>query len=199
VGFHHAQRKAGTAATVAEFLQDDWRVAKRLTVNLGVRYTLNFPSTEVNNQGAVFNLQTQVLDFPHTSREVHWGDFGPRVGMAYRIGDNWVIRSGYGMVFFEQSGITTPFTIPQFPFVQTMGRQTQDNVNAAFKLSTGPTVHVVTGDLDAGPILVQEQVPILEGDTVVALRERIHEAEYRILPQAVRVMEARLAKSPAVG
>jgi phosphoribosylglycinamide formyltransferase 1 len=64
---------------------------------------------------------------------------------------------------------------------------------------TGATVHVVTGDLDAGPILVQESVPILEADTTESLRERIHEAEHRILPQAIRLMEARLAKSPAVG
>ena len=65
--------------------------------------------------------------------------------------------------------------------------------------TTGATVHLVTGDLDAGPILVQEAVPVLEGDNVETLRKRIHEAEYRILPQAIRLMEARLAKSPAVG
>jgi phosphoribosylglycinamide formyltransferase 1 len=64
---------------------------------------------------------------------------------------------------------------------------------------TGATVHVVTGDLDAGPILAKEQVPVLDTDTVETLRQRIHEAEYRILPQAIRLMEALLAKSPAVG
>jgi phosphoribosylglycinamide formyltransferase 1 len=64
---------------------------------------------------------------------------------------------------------------------------------------TGATVHVVTADLDAGPILVQEAVPILEGDTVEALRQRVHEAEYRILPLAIQLMEARLAHSPSVG
>ena len=64
---------------------------------------------------------------------------------------------------------------------------------------TGATVHVVTADLDAGPILVQEAVPILEGDTVESLRQRVHEAEYRILPDAISLMEARLAKSPSVG
>jgi phosphoribosylglycinamide formyltransferase-1 len=64
---------------------------------------------------------------------------------------------------------------------------------------TGATGHIVTGDLDAGPILSQEAVPILEGDTVESLRLRVHEAEYRILPQAIRMMEARLASSPAVG
>ena len=138
-------------AHIAEFfIGDDWKVSQRLTLNIGTRYTLNFPSTEVNNQGAVFNLQTQALDFPHTARELHWGDFGPRAGMAYRIGDHWVIRSGYGMIFFEQSGITTPFTIPQFPFIQTLGQQTPDNVNAAFKLSNGPTVQVTDPNPNSG-------------------------------------------------
>lgn len=64
---------------------------------------------------------------------------------------------------------------------------------------TGATVHVVTDDLDHGPIIVQESVPVLSDDTVETLRRRIHEAEYRILPQAIRMMEARLATSPAVG
>jgi phosphoribosylglycinamide formyltransferase-1 len=64
---------------------------------------------------------------------------------------------------------------------------------------TGATVHLVTSDLDAGPILVQEEVPVLDGDTVETLRARIHDAEHRILPQAIRLMEARLAHSPAVG
>jgi len=138
-------------AHIAEFfIGDDWKVSQRLTFNIGTRYSLNFPSTEVNNQGAVFNLQTQVLDFPHTARKLECCDFGPRLGLAYRIGDNWVIRSGYGMIFFEQSGITTPFTIPQFPFVQTLGQQTPDNVNAAFGLSSGPTVRVTAPNPNSG-------------------------------------------------
>lgn len=138
-------------AHIAEFfIGDDWKVSQRLTLNIGTRYTLNFPSTEVNNQGAVFNLQTQVLDFPHTARKLECCDFGPRVGMAYRISDQWVIRSGYGMIFFEQSGITTPFTIPQFPFVQTLGQQTPDNVNAAFGLSNGPAVQATTPNPNSG-------------------------------------------------
>ena len=65
--------------------------------------------------------------------------------------------------------------------------------------TTGATVHLVTADLDAGPVLVQESVPVLAGDTVETLRRRIHGAEYRILPRAIRSMEARLAKSSAVG
>jgi phosphoribosylglycinamide formyltransferase 1 len=61
---------------------------------------------------------------------------------------------------------------------------------------TGATVHVVTADLDAGPILLQEAVPILFGDTVETLRRRVHEAEQRILPEGIRMMEARLGEGP---
>lgn len=64
---------------------------------------------------------------------------------------------------------------------------------------TGATVHVVTAEVDGGPILLQDSVPILEGDTAETLRRRVHEVEYRILPEAIRLMEARLAHSSAVG
>jgi hypothetical protein len=138
-------------AHIAEFfVGDDWKVSDRLTLNLGTRYTLNFPSTEVHNHDAIFNLNTQVLDFPRTARELECCDFGPRAGLAYRIGDSWLVRSGYGMVWFEQTGITTPFTLPQFPFVQTLGQQSQDNINAAFLLSHGPTVVVTPPNPNSG-------------------------------------------------
>jgi carboxypeptidase family protein len=138
-------------AHIAEFfMTDDWKVSDRLTLSLGTRYTLNFPSTEVHNQTAVFNLNTQVLDFPHTARELECCDFGPRVGLAYRVNDSLVIRSGYGIVYFEQTGITTPFTLPQFPFVQTVGQQSQDNINPAFALSGGPTVQVTQPNPNSG-------------------------------------------------
>jgi hypothetical protein len=132
------------------FIGDDWKVSSRLTLNVGTRYTLNFPSTEVHDQGAVFNLGSQVLDFAHTARELECCDFGPRVGLAYRAGERWVIRAGYGMIFFEQSGITTPFTIPQFPFIQTVGQQSQDNLTGAFLLSNGPTVQVTAPNPNSG-------------------------------------------------
>ena len=132
------------------FVGDDWKVSNRLAVNIGTRYTLNFPSTEVNDHAAVFNLKTQVLDYPHTARDLERLNFGPRLGLAYRAGDSWVLRSGYGLIWIEQSGITTPFTLPQFPFVQTLTQQTQDNVTAAFALSQGPRVQPLTPGSDAG-------------------------------------------------
>jgi Carboxypeptidase regulatory-like domain len=128
------------------FFQDDWKVSDRLTMNMGVRWTLHFPSTEKNNQGAVFNLATQQLDYlgvngnSKSARELHFTNVAPRVGFTYMVSAKTVLRSGFGIVFIDQSGITTPFTTPQFPFIQSISQKTQDSVNAAFALSSGPTV-----------------------------------------------------------
>lgn len=138
------------------FAQDDWRVSSRLTTNIGARWTLHLPSVERDNQGAVFNLQTQQLDylgqngFPRSARELHYGNVAPRVGLAYLLTGKTAIRSGFGIVFIDQSGITTPFTTPQFPFIQNVQQKTQDSVNAAFSLSAGPTVAAIPLTPDAG-------------------------------------------------
>ncbi|HEV2689974.1 MAG TPA: hypothetical protein VGV35_15550, partial [Bryobacteraceae bacterium] len=144
-------------ATIAEFFaQDDWKPTARLSVGLGLRYTLNFPSTEANDRGAVFNLQTQRLDFlgkdgfSRSARRLDWGDFGPRVSLAFRVTDSFVIRSGYGLVWIEQAGITTPFTVPFFPFIQSAGQRSQDNINPAFVLAQGPSVQIMPPNPNSG-------------------------------------------------
>ncbi len=138
------------------FVQDDWKVSPRLTLNAGVRWTLHFPSVEKNNQGAVFNLATQQLDYlgqngnSRSARELHYDNFAPRIGFSFLATPKIVVRSGYGIVFIDQSGITTPFTTPQFPFIQNVQQKTQDSVNAAFGLSGGPSVAPIPFTPDAG-------------------------------------------------
>ena len=128
------------------FVQDDVRATSRLSLNLGLRYTLHAPSTEKNNQGAVFNLGSQQLDFlgqngfPQSARRLHYTSLAPRLGFSYLLTPKTVARGGFGIVFIDQSGITTPFTAPQFPFIQSVTQRTQDSVNAAFVLAAGPTV-----------------------------------------------------------
>jgi hypothetical protein len=124
------------------FVQDDWRISSRLTINAGVRYTLNFPSTEINGQTAVFNLQTQLLEYPGDQpvRRLHKTDFGPRLGAAYHLTDRTLVSAGYARVFIEQAGITTPFTTPVFPFLQTVTQRSLNTVSPAFLLKDGPSV-----------------------------------------------------------
>lgn len=55
---------------------------------------------------------------------------------------------------------------------------------------SGVTVHLVTADLDAGPIVLQAAVPVQEGDTVEALAARILIEEHRIYPEAIRLVLA---------
>jgi hypothetical protein len=138
------------------FVQDDWKATDRLTLNLGARWTLHFPSTEKTDQAAVFNLSTQQLDYlgkngyPRSARELHWDNVAPRVGFAFMVTPRTVVRSGFGIVFIDQSGITTPFTTPQFPFIQNVQQKTQDNLRSAFALSQGPSVAPIPLTPDAG-------------------------------------------------
>ncbi len=138
------------------FAQDDLRATDRLTLNLGARWSLHSPSTEKNNQGAVFNLATQQLDYagvngnPKSARTLHYGNVAPRVGFTYLATPRTVLRAGFGIVFIDQSGITTPFTLPQFPFIQNVQQRTPDSINAAFPLHNGPTVAPIALTPNAG-------------------------------------------------
>lgn len=76
-----------------------------------------------------------------------------------------------------------PALLPAFPGLHAQRQALAHGVKVA-----GATVHVVTEELDAGPILAQEAVPVLEGDDEASLAARILEAEHRIYPRAVRAM-----------
>jgi hypothetical protein len=134
------------------FIQDDWKLADRVTVNAGLRYTLNFPSREINGQTAVFNLDTQQLEYPGTEpvRPLKKNNFGPRLGVVYRAADKTILSSGYGLVWIEMAGITTPFTTPTFPFLQTVSQRALDTISPAFVLQNGPTIAPLAATPTAG-------------------------------------------------
>ncbi|MFI5258824.1 MAG: phosphoribosylglycinamide formyltransferase [Candidatus Limnocylindrales bacterium] len=73
-----------------------------------------------------------------------------------------------------------PALLPGFPGAHAV----RDALAAGVKV-TGVTVHFVDASLDGGPIVVQEAVPVLVGDTEETLFERIHAVEHRLLPRAV--------------
>ncbi len=53
---------------------------------------------------------------------------------------------------------------------------------------TGCTVHLVTADVDSGPIVAQQEVPVLPGDTEETLHERIKEVERLLYPEVIEKM-----------
>jgi phosphoribosylglycinamide formyltransferase-1 len=74
-----------------------------------------------------------------------------------------------------------PSLLPAFPGVNAQ-RQALDH---GVKI-TGATVHLVTGELDGGPIVLQAAVPVKDDDSVETLSARILLEEHRIYPEAVR-------------
>jgi len=76
-----------------------------------------------------------------------------------------------------------PSLLPSFPGLDAQSQALKHGVRIS-----GATVHLVTSDLDAGPIIAQAAVPVLPDDTVVTLSARILAEEHRLYPQAIRVV-----------
>jgi hypothetical protein len=101
------------ANSLAAFFQDNWKVSPRLTVNLGLRYDIFFASTFPD--GAVSNF---LLDYSQTGAsgrlpqirpqsgsdcgcEQNYKNFAPRLGLAYRLTNKTVLRTGFGIIFAQ--------------------------------------------------------------------------------------------------
>ncbi len=79
-----------------------------------------------------------------------------------------------------------PAPLPDFP-----GAHPLEDLLAAGASAAAVTVHYVDGGIDTGPVIVSEAVPVLAGDTVETLRERVHGVEHRLLPEVVGQLCAR--------
>lgn len=76
-----------------------------------------------------------------------------------------------------------PSLLPAFPGLHAQEQALRHGVRIA-----GATVHLVTPDLDNGPIVLQASVPVLDADTVDTLSARILVEEHRIYPEAIRLI-----------
>jgi phosphoribosylglycinamide formyltransferase-1 len=125
--------------------------------------------------------------------------FGPafdRVAYTERVVDvleanevDLVVMAGFGTIFekpihdaFPGRILNThPALLPAFPGWHAVNEALEYGVKV-----TGCTVHVATLEVDAGPILAQEAVPVLPDDTVETLHERIKAVERRLYPATIR-------------
>jgi len=76
-----------------------------------------------------------------------------------------------------------PSLLPAFPGLDAQRQALEYGVRFS-----GATVHLVTSELDGGPIVLQSTVPVLEDDTVEALSSRILVEEHRIYPEAIQML-----------
>jgi phosphoribosylglycinamide formyltransferase-1 len=96
-------------------------------------------------------------------------------GFMRILGDNFVRRYEGRMLNIH------PSLLPAFPGLHTHRRA----IEAGCKVS-GATVHLVTPQLDHGPIVMQSVVPVLPDDSEASLAARVLATEHRIYPQAVQ-------------
>ena len=111
------------ASAVGAFIQTDWKVSPKLTLNLGLRWDLDSPRRElVDNRQNSFD-QFAINPVSNTPGLLTWSgrnglsdyahnfdknNFGPRLGFAYRASDKWVIRGGSGLLYVGQYDQATP-------------------------------------------------------------------------------------------
>lgn len=76
-----------------------------------------------------------------------------------------------------------PSLLPAFPGLEAQRQAIDHGVRVS-----GATVHLVTAELDGGPIILQASVPVLDGDTPDTLAARILIQEHRIYPEAIRMV-----------
>jgi hypothetical protein len=129
----------------ALYFQDDWKLTRRLTVNLGLRWDYEQPPAErfdrmtrgfafnqphpLANQVPSLNLKGGILYVDPEQRlafDTDKNNFQPRVGLAYRLGENWVLRGGYGLFYLgaAERGGSDGFSRPTSLIASSDGNQT---------------------------------------------------------------------------
>jgi hypothetical protein len=91
----------------AEYVQDNWKVTPKLTLNLGMRYDIFAPPVDINNVSRTLDFSTPtptLVPGPGQRLNNIWSitykDFGPRIGFAYSATPTIVVRGGYGIFYY---------------------------------------------------------------------------------------------------
>ncbi|MDP9453186.1 MAG: phosphoribosylglycinamide formyltransferase [Actinomycetota bacterium] len=125
-----------------------------------------------------FGADFDRLDFTHRivdALEVHGVELVVMAGFATVL--DKPVHDAFGGRILN----THPALLPAFPGWHAVDRALEAGVE-----ETGCTVHLATLEVDAGPILAQERVPVLAGDTAATLHERIKAVERRLYPRTIR-------------
>jgi hypothetical protein len=115
------------------YAQDDIRLTRKLTLNLGIRWEPSFDSTESSGKRVTFVPGQQSTVFPNAFRGLlfqsdagyedrivptEWGIIAPRIGVAFQVMPQTVIRSAYGIFYDHNPGIFNNRSASAAPFIQ---------------------------------------------------------------------------------
>jgi phosphoribosylglycinamide formyltransferase-1 len=103
-----------------------------------------------------------------------------RVDLIVLAGFMRILKGDFLRAFHQRVVNIHPSLLPAFPGLEAWKQALEHGVKV-----TGCTVHFVDQGVDSGPIIAQETVPVLDGDTSGTLHERIQQAERRIYPRAI--------------
>ena len=87
----------------AWYFQDNWKATPKLTLNLGLRYDLWVPPHDNLDTSRTLNFGTSpptVVNLPNPIWQITHKDFAPRIGVAYNLPHQFVVRAGYGITFY---------------------------------------------------------------------------------------------------
>lgn len=137
---------------VGPYVQDDWRVNQRLTLNIGLRWDLYTHPVEAFNKQANLNLQTGLLQFASPSNrgpnvDNNYTNFGPRVGFAYSLDNRGrtAVRGAFGMSSFNGTYGANGGTLERnYPFFPIVDLNTPTPFTPFYSLSQGLPVPVLT-------------------------------------------------------
>jgi len=106
-----------------------------------------------------------------------------RVDLVVLAGFMRILKGDFLRAFHERVVNIHPSLLPAFPGLEAWKQALDSGVKV-----TGCTVHFVDQGVDSGPIIAQETVPVLDGDTAETLHQRIQQAERRVYPRAVAAL-----------
>ena len=135
------------------FFQDTWQVSKRLTLDLGLRYEL-YTTVKPRYAGGASNYDSSTNTLLVCGvGEISLGcnvnpdrnNFAPRIGIAYRLNDRSVIRTGFGVSYWVgRFGFTGGTTSTQFPVIYNIQQGATNDLVVDGSFNTLPVVNFVT-------------------------------------------------------